>query len=85
MHHTLAVTPGRPAPPPVLEPPLVWVGQRVAQGDQIGRVSSAGNSGAPHLYYEQRRGWQKVGTYFDGSPSGITHDGSEDVPSLTEE
>lgn len=61
----------------LLEPALVRVGQRVAQGDQIGRVGSTGNSGAPHLHYEQRRGWQKVETYFDGSPSGITHDDTE--------
>ena len=50
----------------MLEPPLVEVGQRVAQGEQIGRVGSTGNSGAPHLHYEQRRGWEKVETHFDG-------------------
>ncbi|GAB3137714.1 hypothetical protein GCM10027290_03930 [Micromonospora sonneratiae] len=61
----------------LLEPPLVRVGQRVAQGDQVGRVGSTGNSGAPHLHYEQRRGWQKVETHFDGAPSGITHDDTE--------
>ncbi|MFY1670379.1 M23 family metallopeptidase [Plantactinospora sp. WMMB334] len=61
----------------LLEEPLVRVGQRVAQGQQIGRVGSTGNSGAPHLHYEQRRGWQKVETYFDGAPSGITHDDAE--------
>lgn len=61
----------------LLEPPLVEVGQRVAQGDRIGLVGSTGNSGAPHLHYEQRQGWQKVETYFDGSPSGITHDDTE--------
>lgn len=61
----------------LLEPPLVRVGQGVAQGDQIGRVGSTGNSGAPHLHYEQRRGRQKVETYFDGQPSGITHDETE--------
>ncbi|RLK25191.1 peptidase M23-like protein [Micromonospora sp. M71_S20] len=61
----------------LLEPPLVRVGQRVAQGEQIGRVGSTGNSGAPHLHYEQRRGWEKVEAYFDGVPSGITHDDTE--------
>jgi hypothetical protein len=61
----------------LLEPPLVRVGQRVAQGDQIGRVGSTGNSGAPHLHHEQRRGGQKVETYFDGVASGITHDDAE--------
>jgi hypothetical protein len=61
----------------LLEPPRVRAGQRVAQGEQIGRVGSTGNSGAPHLHYEQRRRWQKVETHFDGLPSGITHDDSE--------
>ncbi|MFI5488400.1 M23 family metallopeptidase [Micromonospora echinaurantiaca] len=61
----------------LLEPPLVREGQRVAQGEQIGRVGSTGNSGAPHLHYEQRRGWEKVETYFDGQPSGITNDDTE--------
>ncbi|MEV6815894.1 M23 family metallopeptidase [Micromonospora sp. NPDC051296] len=67
----------------LLEPPLVAVGQRVAQGEQIGRIGSTGNSGAPHLHYEQRRGWQKVETWFDGSPSGITHDDAEYTMRLT--
>ncbi|MFY1701277.1 M23 family metallopeptidase [Micromonospora sp. WMMA1923] len=61
----------------LLEPPLVEVGQRVAQGEQLGKVGSTGNSGAPHLHYEQRRGWEKVETHFDGTPSGITHDDRE--------
>jgi hypothetical protein len=61
----------------LLEPPPVRVGQRVAQGGRIGRVGSTGNSGAPHLHYEQRRRWQKVETHFDGAPSGITHDDTE--------
>ncbi|MFD0783553.1 M23 family metallopeptidase [Micromonospora azadirachtae] len=61
----------------LLEPPMVREGQRVAQGEQIGRLGSTGNSGAPHLHFEQRRGWEKVETWFDGSPSGITHDDRE--------
>ena len=61
----------------LLEPPLVQVGQRVAQGDQIGRVGSTGDSGAAHLHYEQHRGWQKVEAYFDDEPSGITNDDTE--------
>jgi hypothetical protein len=61
----------------LLEPPLVRVGQRVERGDHIGRVGSTGDSGAAHLHYEQHRGWQKVETYFDGSPSGITQDDHE--------
>jgi len=61
----------------LLEPPLVREGQRVEQGQQIGRLGSTGNSGAPHLHYEQRRGWEKVETHFDGVPSGITTDDRE--------
>ncbi|PZG01010.1 M23 family metallopeptidase [Micromonospora endophytica] len=67
----------------LLEPPLVAEGQRVAQGEQIGRIGSTGNSGAPHLHYEQRQGWQKVQTWFDGQPSGITHDDAEYTLRLT--
>ncbi|RLP92561.1 MULTISPECIES: M23 family metallopeptidase [unclassified Micromonospora] len=63
----------------LLEPPLVREGQRVAQGDQIGKLGSTGNSGAPHLHYEQRRGWDKVETHFDGEPSGITTDEREQI------
>jgi murein DD-endopeptidase MepM/ murein hydrolase activator NlpD len=61
----------------LLEMPLVREGQIVAQGEQIGRVGSTGNSSAPHLHYEQRAARQKVETYFDGTPSGITHDDAE--------
>lgn len=61
----------------LLEPPLVREGQRVAQGEQLGRVGSTGNSGAAHLHYEQRRNRQKVETYFDGVASGITTDDRE--------
>jgi hypothetical protein len=61
----------------LLKPPLVEVGQRVRQGQQIGEVGSTGDSGAPHLHYEQRRGWDKVEAHFDGAPSGITDDNRE--------
>ena len=61
----------------LIEPPAVRVGQRVAQGEQIGRIGSTGNSGSPHLHYEQRRQRQKVETFFDGAPSGITDDDTE--------
>jgi hypothetical protein len=61
----------------LLEPPLVRAGQEVAQGEQLGLVGSTGNSGAPHLHYEQRRGWEKVEAHFDGEPSGITNDNTE--------
>ncbi len=61
----------------LLEPPMVEEGQKVRRGEQIGRLGSTGNSGAPHLHYEQRRARQKVETYFDGTPSGITNDDTE--------
>lgn len=61
----------------LLEPPSVEVGQRVEQGDQIGKVGSTGNSGAPHLHYEQRVSRQKVESHFNGVASGITHDNFE--------
>jgi hypothetical protein len=61
----------------LLEQPAVTVGQHVAQGEQIGKVGSTGNSGAAHLHYEQRRNRQKVESFFDGKPSGITHDNAE--------
>ena len=61
----------------LLEPPPVSEGDRVERGQQIGKLGSTGNSGAPHLHYEQRRGWEKVETHFDGRPSGITTDDRE--------
>jgi hypothetical protein len=61
----------------LLEPPMVEEGDRVETGQQIGRVGSTGDSGAPHLHFEQRRGMRKVETWFDGQPSGITTDDRE--------
>ncbi|MFI5493683.1 M23 family metallopeptidase [Actinoplanes sp. NPDC051859] len=61
----------------MLEPPLVREGQHVELGDQIGKVGSTGNSGAPHLHHEQLRGFEKVETSFGGVPSGITTDDRE--------
>ena len=61
----------------LLESPMVQKGQKVRRGDRIGRIGSTGDSGAPHLHYEQRRGWEKVETWFDGKPSGITTDDKE--------
>ncbi|MCP2329049.1 hypothetical protein HDA40_007556 [Hamadaea flava] len=61
----------------MIEMPMVEVGDKVVQGQQLGKVGSTGNSGAPHLHYEQHRGWEKVEAYFDGQPSGITTDDHE--------
>jgi hypothetical protein len=56
--------------------PMVEVGENVARGQQIGRVGNTGNSGISHLHYEQLLGdnLEKVESYFNGRPSGITHD-----------
>jgi hypothetical protein len=61
----------------LLEPPMVTEGDEVVLGQQIGKIGSTGNSGAPHLHYEQRRQRTKVETWFDGRPSGITIDNRE--------
>nr|WP_212828963.1 M23 family metallopeptidase [Catellatospora sp. TT07R-123] len=60
----------------MVEAPMVSVGQVVTVGQQLGRVGTTGHSSGPHLHYEQLYGGQKVESYFDGAPSGITTDGS---------
>ncbi|MEU1589547.1 M23 family metallopeptidase, partial [Micromonospora sp. NPDC005710] len=61
----------------MLEWPMVSVGQRVTIGQQIGKVGSTGRSGAAHLHYEQEADGRDVESWFNGVPSGITHDNSE--------
>ncbi|MEW1590270.1 peptidoglycan DD-metalloendopeptidase family protein [Micromonospora vinacea] len=61
----------------MLEWPMVSVGQRVTIGQQIGKVGSTGRSRAAHLHYEQEADGRDVESWFNGVPSGITHDNSE--------
>jgi hypothetical protein len=60
----------------MLEWPMVSVGQRVTIGQQIGKVGSTGDSGDAHLHYEQEADGRDVESWFNGVPSGITHDNS---------
>ena len=63
----------------MLEWPMVTVGQTVSIGQQIGRIGSTGDSGAPHLHYEQQADGVRVESWFDGVPSGITQAGDYSV------
>ncbi|WP_157748197.1 VCBS repeat domain-containing M23 family metallopeptidase [Micromonospora echinaurantiaca] len=66
--------------------PNVSTGQSVTQGQHLGNVGKTGATQVEHLHYEQlddtrdpnktRGVGDKVESYFDGSPSGITTDGS---------
>jgi hypothetical protein len=56
--------------------PIVDVGDTVTLGQQLGKVGSTGSSSAPHLHYEQNLNGNKIEAWFNGSPSGITDDGS---------
>jgi murein DD-endopeptidase MepM/ murein hydrolase activator NlpD len=67
----------------MIELPPVTKGQKVTMGQQIGRIGSTGDSSAPHLHYEQKRAGEKVETWFDGKPSGITADDREYAVELT--
>ncbi|MET7881417.1 M23 family metallopeptidase, partial [Micromonospora profundi] len=58
----------------MLQSPMVSVGQQVRIGQQLGKVGSTGSSSGPHLHFEQTRDGAKVESYFNGVPSGITHD-----------
>jgi murein DD-endopeptidase MepM/ murein hydrolase activator NlpD len=72
--------------------PRVRAGQRVRQGQLLGNVGRTGSTRIDHLHYEQHddtrdpnrtRGVRdKVESYFDGVPSGITSDGSPQTAPL---
>ncbi|WP_405448359.1 peptidoglycan DD-metalloendopeptidase family protein [Streptomyces erythrochromogenes] len=52
----------------MIERPAVATGAGVARGQQIGRVGSTGDSGTPHLHYQQMQDGVTVRAEFDGRP-----------------
>ncbi|SNY37607.1 peptidoglycan DD-metalloendopeptidase family protein [Paractinoplanes atraurantiacus] len=52
----------------MIEQPAVSEGQTVTQGQRIGRVGSTGDSGAPHLHFEQMSDGETVRSVFNGEP-----------------
>jgi hypothetical protein len=50
----------------MIAPPAVSIGQQVAQGQRLGNVGSTGNSGAPHLHFEQMQDGTTVRSAFNG-------------------
>jgi Peptidase family M23 len=60
----------------MVAPAIVNEGDTVSRGQQIGRVGNTGSSSAAHLHYEQWLNGAKIESYFNGSPSGITDDGT---------
>ncbi|WP_433790847.1 M23 family metallopeptidase [Actinoplanes sp. CA-252034] len=60
----------------MVAPAAVNEGDTVSRGQQIGKVGNTGSSSAAHLHYEQLLNGAKTESYFNGSPSGITDDGT---------
>lgn len=63
-----------------LDSTAVKVGQRVAQGEMLGRLGTSGNSTGPHLHYEQREGYSVVPPRFSGSAYGYGTTTSRNCP-----
>ncbi len=68
------------------ERPLVREGDKVKQGQLIGKLGNTGanNPGRSyHLHYEQNLNRQKTEAHFNGSPSGIRDDGASTIRFIT--